>query len=139
MNIIALLAGLLSGILGAMGLGGGSVLIIYLALFTDTKQLAAQGINLLFFIPIAIFAVAVYAFKKQIKWKTVIPFGLGGIIGAVGGIMLTDVVGGKFTAKVFGGLLIILGTKEILVTVKGYLKSRKKDDIIKTNKCSKGE
>lgn len=139
MNIIALLAGLFSGILGAMGLGGGSVLIIYLALFTDTEQLTAQGINLLFFIPIAAFAVAVYAFKKQIKWKTVLPFALGGIAGAVAGIMLTDLIGGKLTAKLFGGLLIILGIKEIITAVKGYLQSKKKGAIIRTNKCSKGE
>ena len=50
MNISALLAGLFSGILGSMGLGGGAVLVIYLSLFTNTKQLSAQGINLIFFI-----------------------------------------------------------------------------------------
>ena len=72
MNIIALLAGLLSGIIGAMGLGGGAVLIIYLTLFAETKQLQAQGINLLFFIPIALVAVLIYSKKKQIKWKTVV-------------------------------------------------------------------
>ena len=50
MNISALLAGLFSGILGSMGLGGGGILIIYLSLFTATEQLKAQGINLIFFI-----------------------------------------------------------------------------------------
>lgn len=139
MNIGALLAGLFSGILGAMGLGGGSVLIIYLTLFTDTKQLTAQGINLLFFIPIAICAVLVYAFKRQIKWRTVIPFALGGLIGAAAGIFLVGNLGGNITAKLFGGLLIILGIKEIWVTLKGYLQKRKNGDIIKSNKCSKGE
>ena len=69
MNISALLAGLFSGILGGMGLGGGGILIIYLSLFTDIKQLTAQGINLLFFIPIGLIALTIYAFKKQIKWK----------------------------------------------------------------------
>ncbi|MBO5021087.1 MAG: sulfite exporter TauE/SafE family protein [Clostridia bacterium] len=137
MNIVALLAGLFSGVLGAMGLGGGSVLIIYLTLLTDTKQLTAQGINLLFFIPIALCAVGVYAFKKQIKWATVIPFSLGGVLGAVLGIMLTSAIGGNLTSKIFGGLLIILGAKEILLTLKRYLKNKKKGDIIKTNKCSK--
>ena len=39
MNITALLAGLLSGIIGGMGMGGGAVLIIYLSLFTDTPSL----------------------------------------------------------------------------------------------------
>ena len=69
MNIAALLAGLFSGIIGGMGLGGGAVLIMYLAVFTDTSQLKAQGINLLFFIPIGTLAVIIYAIKKKIKWK----------------------------------------------------------------------
>ncbi len=113
MSISALLAGLFSGIIGGMGLGGGAVLIIYLTVFKDMPQLKAQGINLLFFIPIAITAVTIYAFKKQIKWHVTVPLALGGILGAVGGFYLTDIIGGDLTAKLFGGFLILLGIKEI--------------------------
>ncbi len=113
MNITALLAGLFSGIIGAMGMGGGAVLIIYLTLFTDTKQLTAQGINLLFFIPIALTAVIIYSFKKQIKWKTVLILSLFGMLGTFLGLTLASTLGGGFTAKLFGGLLILLGIKEI--------------------------
>ncbi len=113
MNIGALLAGLFSGIIGGMGLGGGAVLIIYLSVFKDVEQLKAQGINLLFFIPIALVAVIIYALKKQIKWKLTIPIAIGGILGAAGGFFLTDIIGGNFTAKLFGGFLILLGIKEI--------------------------
>lgn len=113
MNIAALLAGLLSGIIGAMGLGGGAVLIIYLSVFTQTDQLASQGINLMFFIPIGLLAVIIYAFKKQIKWKTTLLLAAWGLLGAVIGLMLTDLLGGELTAKLFGGLLILIGIKEI--------------------------
>ena len=113
MNIAALLAGLFSGIIGGMGLGGGAVLIIYLTVFAGTEQLKAQGINLLFFIPIALLAVIIYAFKKQIKWKIVLPLAAGGVAGAVTGIFLTSVLGGGLTAKLFGGFLVLLGIKEI--------------------------
>ena len=113
MNIPALLAGLFSGILGAMGLGGGGVLIIYLSLFTDTKQLTAQGINLLFFIPIGILALIIYSIKKQIKWKITLKYAFWGILGAGLGLFLTDFLGGKITGKIFGGLLIIIGILEI--------------------------
>ena len=126
MNILALLAGLLSGIIGAMGLGGGAVLVIYLTFFTDTKQLKAQGINLLFFLPIALIAVIVYAFKKEIEWRKILPICLGGIIGSVGGIFLAEFIGGDFLTKLFGAGLIILGIKEIMCLKKG-----KKGDIIK--------
>lgn len=113
MNISALLAGLFSGILGAMGLGGGAVLVIYLSIFTETEQLNAQGINLIFFIPIAIIAVIIYSIKKQIKWKLTIKVALWGILGTVLGLTFTSFLGGELTAKLFGGLLILMGLKEI--------------------------
>ncbi len=118
MSIGALLAGLMSGIIGGMGLGGGAVLIIYLTVFQNVEQLRAQGINLLFFIPIALTAVIIYAFKKQIKWNITLPIAIGGILGAVGGFYLTDFIGGNFTAKLFGGFLILLGLKELFFKTK---------------------
>ena len=113
MNIWALLAGLFSGIAGAMGLGGGAVLIIYLKLFTDTDTLKSGGINLIFFIPIAVLAVVIYAFKKQIKWKTVIPLAIWGFSGAVFGIWLGGALGGDLVGKIFGAGLLIMGIKEV--------------------------
>lgn len=113
MSIGALLAGLFSGIIGGMGLGGGAVLIIYLTIFQNVEQLRAQGINLLFFIPIALTAIIIYAFKKQIKWRVITPIAAGGILGAVAGFFLTDFIGGNFTSKLFGGFLILLGLKEL--------------------------
>ncbi len=113
MNIAALLAGLFSGIIGAMGLGGGAVLIIYLTLFTKTEQFASQGINLLFFIPIALLAVIVYAKGKKIKWKIALSLSVFGLIGAVIGMLLGNFLGGEWTAKIFGGFLIVLGILEI--------------------------
>ncbi len=113
MKWVALLAGLFSGIIGAMGLGGGAVLIIYLSLFTDMPQLKAQGVNLLFFIPTAVAAVTVYGIKKQIKWKIVLKVALWGLLGAAVGIYFADLLGGKLTSKLFGGLLVIMGVIEI--------------------------
>ena len=63
MNIAALLAGLFSGAIASMGMGGGAVLLIYLTVFTSTAQLAAQGINLIFFIPIGILSLIIYTLK----------------------------------------------------------------------------
>ena len=113
MNIAALLAGLLSGIIGAMGLGGGAVLIIYLSLFTETEQLMSQGIYLLFFIPIALIAVIIYAIKKKIKWKLTLKISLFGIIGTLAGWYIAGFLGGEIIKKLFGGLLLFLGAKEL--------------------------
>lgn len=113
MNIGALLAGLFSGILGSMGLGGGGILIIYLALFTKTEQLTAQGINLLFFIPTALLAVIIYTVKKKIKWRITLKIALWGMLGSGMGITLSSFLGGELTSKIFGGMLILLGILEI--------------------------
>ncbi|MBQ6826239.1 MAG: sulfite exporter TauE/SafE family protein [Clostridia bacterium] len=118
MKIFALLAGLFSGILGSMGLGGGTVLVIYLSLIKDTEQLKAQGINLLFFIPIAIFSVIIYSVKKQIKWKLCLKLASFGLIGAFIGKLLSEHLGGEITAKIFGVLLILIGLSEIFMKPK---------------------
>lgn len=113
MNIGALLAGLLSGVIGSMGLGGGAVLIIYLSLFTETPQLKSQGINLFFFIPIALVAVIIYAFKKEVKWRLTLKISLFGMLGTVIGWFFAGYLGGDIISKLFGLLLIILGVKEL--------------------------
>lgn len=107
--MITAIAGLLSGIIASMGLGGGAVLLIYLIYFQDFSQLEAQGINILFFIPIGILALIIYAAKKQIKIKVVLPFALFGLIGAALGFWLSDIIPIDFLSKIFGGFLIVSG------------------------------
>lgn len=126
--ILGLAAGLLSGIIGAMGMGGGAVLIIYLTVFLNTGRFKAQGINLLFFIPIATLSVIIYARNKDIKFKKVIPFCISGVLGAVGGIFLSRLLGVKIISYAFGVALILLGIREIVLAIKQIV-ARKK------NKC----
>ena len=60
--IIGTAAGFVSAVIASMGMGGGSVLIIYLTLMLELSQRQAQGINLLFFLPIG--AVSLYLHNK---------------------------------------------------------------------------
>ena len=108
-----IIVGFLSGLIGAMGLGGGTVLLIYLAAFSGMEQLRAAGVNLLFFIPIATLSVVIYAIKKQIHWKTVAIFALSGLVGAVAGFFLSAAVGDKWARLAFAALLIVLGVKSL--------------------------
>lgn len=112
------LAGLLSGMAGAMGLGGGGVLLIYLTVFAGIEQLNAQGINLIFFIPIAILSLIIYAKNKQINWKVVIKTSLCGLAGAFAGSLLAGLIGASLLSKIFAGMLIILGIYEFFAPVK---------------------
>lgn len=112
MNIAALLAGLFSGVIASMGMGGGAVLLIYLNLFTDTPVLAAQGINLIFFIPTAVFSLFIYIKNRAIKWKTVLPIAALGLLGSGLGLFLTRLIDAPLLSKIFGGFLIIIALKE---------------------------
>ena len=110
---VLFIASFISGTLGAMGLGGGSVLIIYLTVFAGLEQLNAQGINLIFFIPIALCAVAIYAFQKQIKYKTIFPFILGGMPASFLGGYVAQLIKTNLLSKIFGGVILVFGLWQI--------------------------
>ena len=117
MNWLIIIAGFFSGILGAMGLGGGGVLIIYLTLFEDVEQSLAQGINLIFFIPGALIAFLYYIKKRMIKFKIVLPAAITGIIGAFLGSYLSNLVNGFILSKIFGTMLLIMGIKQMFLKI----------------------
>lgn len=124
-SIISALAGILSGIIGAMGMGGGGVLIIYLNLFTDIPQSTSQGINLLFFLPTAVLSVLYYSRKKLIVWKIAIPFAAMGMIGTMVGCFLCGKFDNGILTKLFGILLLIMGALGIFKKDKTKEKSEK--------------
>ena len=105
------IAGLLSGAAGAMGLGGGTILLIYLTLFENVEQLEAQGINLIFFLPCAVVALIIHLKNKLIKFQLLPAVGTG-LLGAALGLFLSGIMPEGVLQKVFAVLLLILGIKE---------------------------
>lgn len=53
-------AGVLGGVLGGMGMGGGTVLIPLLSIFYAVEQHTAQAVNLIAFIPMAVVAIIIH-------------------------------------------------------------------------------
>ncbi len=102
-----------AGLLGAMGMGGGGILVIFLALCTDLPQASCQGINLVFFIPIAVLSVILYSKRGLIKWKIAIPFAVTGVCASVLGAILSNSIADQWLRKGFGVLLLIMGVKEL--------------------------
>ncbi len=96
-----------------MGLGGGTVLVVYLTYFRYMAQLKAQGINLVCFIPIAAFAVIVYSKQKLTDKKVIMPLIIYGILGAIAGYLLLEILPDGILGKLFGGFLIVLSVKEL--------------------------
>ncbi len=120
--VIPIIAGFLSGLIGAMGFGGGGVLIIYLVVFAGIPQIVAQGINLIFFIPCAVVATVIYLLKKQIKFKMILPVIAGGITGSIFTSYFLGFIKSEWLSKAFAVFLIIMGLSSI-IKVKNKKKS----------------
>lgn len=112
--ILDILAGFFSGIIGAMGLGGGGILILYLTLIKDLPQLNAQGINLIFFIPTAIVALLMHTKNKLIEWKTAFKLILAGLIGIIPGYYLINILNESILRKLFAAVMILVGIINLL-------------------------
>lgn len=108
-NLWDAIAVVVSAIVGSMGLGGGSVLILYLTLVKNTPQLLAQGINLLFFLPCAVTAVCIYWKQGILRLSIIWRMAVGGLIGVLLGQMLLRQIGTKTITALFAGFLIIAG------------------------------
>ena len=107
------IAGFLAGVTGAMGLGGGFILIIYLSFFKDVTQSQAGGINLLFFLPIALLS-AVFHLKNGLVEKKIIPvICVAGVCGAAVGVFLMNFLDEGILRKMFAALLCVVGLKEL--------------------------
>lgn len=100
--------GFFSGIISGMGIGGGTILIPALILFSSLKQQQAQSVNLFTFIPIASVAVITHLKNKNIEKKVWIPLTLTGIIGAYFGAKLAVKLSSDLLKRIFGVFLFVM-------------------------------
>ena len=112
--IWSFIAAFFTGIFASLGVGGGMILIIYLTVFAGFDQLAAQGINLIYFIPIAALSVIIHTKNKLIEWKKIIPSILLGVVFAALGTYAAERIGSPALKKIFGIFILLSGVKELL-------------------------
>ena len=94
--------GLIAGIIGGLGMGGGTVLILLLTVFLNVEQNIAQGSNVVFFIPTAIAAIFIFIKNKKIKFKLAIPICFWGLVGAFIGASISTKLEINILRKCFG-------------------------------------
>ena len=81
------IASVLSGTLGAMGLGGGGILLLVLV-WAGWPQMTAQGINLLIILPVGLLGLYFHRKNGLTDGKAAWPLLLGGLPGVLLGVLL---------------------------------------------------
>ncbi|MDR0904884.1 MAG: sulfite exporter TauE/SafE family protein [Oscillospiraceae bacterium] len=120
---IAVLAGALTGVVSAWGIGGGTLLVIYMSAFAKVPQQSAQGINLLYFLPTAAAALITHIKNKLVDWEAVIPTVVAGVPAAIAASLLAMHLETDIMRKIFGWFVIAVGVSEFFRKTKP-----KKDD-----------
>lgn len=110
----ALLVGALTGILSAFGVGGGTLLLVYMTAFAGVEQHLAQGINLLYFLPAALLALPAHFKNGCIEKSILLPAILSGLVCAGLGAWLATGLDQQLLRKLFGVFLIAIGLFELL-------------------------
>ncbi len=108
------IAGAATGILTGFGVGGGTLLILYMQTFTDIAQTAAQGINLAYFLPTAGASLAGHIRLGYVEKRVVFIAGGAGLAVTVLAAWIAGGIQQHTARKIFGVFLIIVGVYELL-------------------------
>lgn len=115
---VIIIVSALGGIIGGMGMGGGTLLIPLLTIAAGLEQHLAQAINLMAFVPMSLVALAVHKKNGYVNVKPALPVAGLAIIGAIGGSFLSSYAGGYVLRASFGAFLIALGLWQLFCSIK---------------------
>ena len=123
--LVFFLAGLAGGVLGGMGMGGGTVLIPILTVFCGVPQHLAQSVNLLSFLPMSAASLRVH--KKNglldtegVLWM-IVP---ATTLSVLGGLFVQSISGGALRIG-FGVFLCLLSFYQFWTGIRGFIASNK--------------
>jgi len=113
LDYIAFPIAIVLGFLAGLGVGGGSLLMLWLTMVAGMEYADARTINLLFFLPCALTATLFHRKQGRVKLKKILPAILCGCVAAA----LSATIGVKadtdIIKKFFGGLLVLTGLREL--------------------------
>ena len=111
--LTAALAGAVTGVLSGFGIGGGTLLLIYMTAFAGVEQHLAQGINLLYFLPTAATALPSHIKNGFIDKKAALPAILAGLTGTGLAAWLATALDVDLLRRFFGAYLVVIGLREL--------------------------
>ena len=110
---IAALAGAATGVLSGFGVGGGSLLLIYMTTFAGVPQTLAQGVNLLYFLPTAATALPAHLKNGYVAKGALLPAIAAGLVCSPLTAWAATALDVEVLRKCFGGFLILIGLREL--------------------------
>ncbi len=105
--------GFATGIISGFGVGGGSLLVLYLTAIAGISQYEAGGINLLYFIGCAPAALIGHIRHRAIEWRAVCWCAAAGVCAAIPAAMLASAIDTALLHRLFGIILLYIGLKEL--------------------------
>lgn len=108
-----LLAGTVTGVLSGFGIGGGTLLLIYMTSFAGVEQHLAQGINLLYFLPTAAAALPAHIKNGYVDKSAALPAIAAGLVGTGLAAWAATALDVALLRRFFGGFLIFIGIREL--------------------------
>ena len=109
---VSVIVGTVLGFLAGLGIGGGSLLILWLTMVLGMDPNTARGINLLFFLPAAL--ISLFTSRKgKPNLKKIFPAMIAGCLSALVFSWLGNGLDLGILKKLFGGLLIVTGLREL--------------------------
>ena len=111
--LFSALVGAATGVLSGFGVGGGTLLLIYLTAFAGMEQTLAQSTNLLYFLPAAATALPSHIKNGYIKKEIALPAIGAGLLCSAFAAWIATTLDVELLRKCFGVFLLYIGTAEL--------------------------
>ena len=110
---VRLIVGTVLGFLSGLGIGGGSLLILWLTLILGIDPAQARFTNLVFFLPAAAISCYLRVRAGSLRIRPLIPAIVSGCLAAILFSWIGTMVPQTFLRKLFGLLLLAAGIREL--------------------------
>ena len=112
-KLLPLAVGAATGVLSGFGVGGGTLLLVYMTAFAGVEQRLAQGINLLYFLPAGLLALPAHVKNGYIETPVLLPAIGAGLACAALAAWAATAMEVELLRKLFGAFLIVVGLMEL--------------------------
>lgn len=118
MDWLGAFVGAATGVLTGAGIGGGTVLMLYMTLFIGMPQLQAQGTNLLYFLAASPPSLYFHVKNGLVEKRGGLLAAACGAVTCLLGSYLAGVIDPGWLKKGFGLVLLFIGIKEVFAKQK---------------------